>query len=520
MKFKRNVSYEKHLEDRFVNSFYKTGFINEDIFDRDSRDMWKAFVRILSNSNSSSIFSSLLIAYRKVPYSPELLQKVSVNTEKKLTTEGYENKSSEVFADIRLDYYEFYECVFIKSPYMYSYNKRTRECIYNTLKIIKNQFSEANGYTLVESSILALSDSGDQADTTSSEYADPHRDLFIRNNKTNEIETVTMMVPMLIDDSYYMIDGIRNYPIISEAYHYQTSTYGQKEFIYKFNIGSNSYKIGLGYFDSAFLDMGDGPEIFYIKTSSTRFYNPLMFLNKVEAKELFDDIMAEKYVKPDIKRILENTYEHYLKEIDNVRKENVNTVPNIRVWRHNDSFFGERLEEEFSDEKFVVKRFNRRMISKNTIKSLIMGFNNVRYYTFYGHMSDIYLATTNKIANKKKVRNVEIPSDDMPKDKAIYATIRSNKDLCANYDNKNPYDVWARVSYKKHVNLTKDEIKKTNGENNNIKSGPKDYMRYLTEEEYTLIDPTTVKSENTAGIVSSFTLFNHRKWAFRKAEDV
>lgn len=523
MKFKREVSRTSHLEDRFVNNFYKQGFINEDVFDRDSRDIWKAFIKLLSNSNTSAIFTSLLIAYKEVPYSAELLQESMVNSQKKLITDGYDNKASEIFVDVKMDYYKFYECIFIKSPYMYNINTRSKECIYNTMKIMNDQFSEAQGYTIVPSSWYALNDAGNTAIDGDIDYIDMNEDLFIREaGKNKEIKKVIMLVPMLIDDSYYMIDGIKTYPIITEAYHYSTSRFGQKEFICKNNSGkkfASKYNIILGYFDSAFLDMGNGPEIFYIKTSKRLFYNPLMFINKFEAKQLVNEIMSDRSVKPHIKKILQNTYEHYLSQVDELRADNQNLIPNVKVWRHNDSFFDEELEKSFSDENFVVKKFNRRMIPVNMIKSLIMGFNNVRYYTFYGHMNDIYMMSTNKISNKKKTETRDIPSNELPKDKLIYATIRSNKDLCANYDNTNPYDVWARVSYKKYANPSTSDIKNANG-GDVTKSPPKDFMRYLTEEEYTIIDPTTVKSETTAGLVSSFTLFNHRKGVFKKADEI
>lgn len=519
MKWKRTSTYEKHLEDRFVNSFYKTGFINEDIFDRDSRDIWKAFIRLLSNSNTSAMYSTLLVAYREIPYSPELIQEISIQSNKKKKLKDYD-ATGEVRVDTKLDYFKIYECIFIKSPYMYHTNLKNRDCILNTMNILKNEFSENQGYTIVKSSLQAMNDAGHMASEDTPEHVNKNEDLFLRNSN-NDISRTIMLVPMLIDDSYYMVDGIRTYPIISEAYHYSTSRFGQKEFICKNNNGgkyAQTYSIIIGYFDSAFLDNGDGPEIFYIKTSKKCFYNPLMFLNKFEAKDLYDDVMSEKSLGADIKKIFKNTYQHYLDNIDDVRDKYKNLIPSIKVWRRNDSFFDEELEKSFSDENFVVKKFNRRMIPKTMIKSLIMGFNNVRYYTFYGHMNDICIMSKHRMTNKVNYAS-DMVSEDTPKSIAIYAAIRSNKDLCANYDNTNPYDVWARVSYKKYINPTTRDIRDAEG-GDVSKSPPRDYMRYMTEEEYTLIDPTTVKSENTSGIVSSFTLFNHKKEAFRKADEI
>lgn len=133
-------------------------------------------------------------------------------------------------------------------------------------------------------------------------------------------------------------------------------------------------------------------------------------------------------------------------------------------------------------------------------------------------MNDICIMSKHRMTNKVNYAS-DMVSEDTPKSIAIYAAIRSNKDLCANYDNTNPYDVWARVSYKKYINPTTRDIRDAEG-GDVSKSPPRDYMRYMTEEEYTLIDPTTVKSENTSGIVSSFTLFNHKKEAFRKADEI
>lgn len=561
MKFKREISKSAHMEDRFMNSFYKTGFINEDVFDRDSKDMWKAFIRLLSNSNSSSVFTSILVAYKEVPYSAKIVQDSMVLSDKK----SNKNKTSDgdIFVDIKLDYYKFYECIFAKSPYMYSMNTRSNQCIKNTIDIIKRDFSESNGYTVVESSLLALYDSySNEADQIDS--IDMHEDLLVRyKDKTDtDVNRLVLMVPMLIDDSYYIIDGIRTYPIITEAYHYVTSMYGQKEFICKTNYGKKkvtNYSISLGYFDTANLEDKNGPEIFYIKLFYNKFYNPLMFLNKYEAEDLFNEIMADSSVTPRNKEILKNTYDHFI-SLDAIRSStghDKNMVSNIKVWRENDSFFDKLETEENKEEpskstetrdiddvldtddnvsvdnetnnndasrnndEIDTTKFNRRMVSKNLVKSLIMGYNNVRYYSFYGHMADIYLMSTNKISNTRQGNSGKIVSNLLPRDKVIYATIRSNKDLCANYDNTNPYDVWARVSYKKYTNPTVTDLDNAKKKTSDVsKSNPDDRMRYLTEEEYTLIDPTTTKSEKTSGIASSFTLFNHKKWAFRKAEDI
>lgn len=537
MKFKRNIDSNKAMEDAFVNSFYKTGFINDDIFDRDSRDIWKAFIRLLSNSNSSSVFSSILVAYKKLPYSSELVQTNMTETNtRKNRTRGYDDVSNEVFVDVKLDYYEFYECIFANSPYMYPINVKSKECISNTIRLIKKHFSEDNGYTVVESSILALYDSLNMAFDSDPDTVDMREDLLIRERKgdgrSGDVIRVRMIAPMLIDDSYYVIDGIRTYPVITEAYNYTTSQYGQKEFIYKVNVsgkngksskGASHYEIKLGYFDTAFLETGSGPEIFYLKTMSNKFYNPLMFLNKVEANDLVNEILADKLIKPENKRILKNTYKHYLNNIDEIRRENMNLIPNIKVWRDNDSFFDEKIKESYNDDNFKIMRYNRRMISKNLIKSLIYGFNGVRFYSFYGHMADSYLMSTHKDSKASKITRsgtIQIKADMIPKNRQIYATIRSNKELCANYDNKNPYDVWARVSYRKFVTPNKTDLDNMNNNKQQKKQGPHGHLRYLTEEEYTMIDSTTTKSENTSGLVSSFTLFNHCKEAFRKAEDV
>ena len=50
IKFRRELTNQQIREDKFINSFIKTGFVNEDLFSTEDRDMWHALVRTLSST--------------------------------------------------------------------------------------------------------------------------------------------------------------------------------------------------------------------------------------------------------------------------------------------------------------------------------------------------------------------------------------------------------------------------------------------------------------------------------------
>ena len=64
MTFKRNRTKEDILRDKYCNSFYKTGFVNDRIIKTKDRDFWEYFRDMLADPNASSIFESVLVGYQ------------------------------------------------------------------------------------------------------------------------------------------------------------------------------------------------------------------------------------------------------------------------------------------------------------------------------------------------------------------------------------------------------------------------------------------------------------------------
>lgn len=61
VEFRRQRTKEDILRDKYVNSFYKTEFVNDDIIKTKDRDFWVYFKDLLSDPNASSIFESVFL---------------------------------------------------------------------------------------------------------------------------------------------------------------------------------------------------------------------------------------------------------------------------------------------------------------------------------------------------------------------------------------------------------------------------------------------------------------------------
>ena len=63
VEFRRQRTKEDILRDKYVNSFYKTGFVNDDIIKTKDRDFWVYFKDLLSDPNASSYLNQFFYNY-------------------------------------------------------------------------------------------------------------------------------------------------------------------------------------------------------------------------------------------------------------------------------------------------------------------------------------------------------------------------------------------------------------------------------------------------------------------------
>jgi len=141
----------------------------------------------------------------------------------------------------------------------------------------------------------------------------------------------------------------------------------------------------------------------------------------------------------------------------------------------------------------------------------------MKFYSFYGHMGDVLLKIGDP--NEKKTRrgrDTSNLSEDNPRGMMVVTTIKSNKDFFCDYGNTNPYDVFHLGSYKKTL---QPDSKKLQGKTPGAKQAPAAIDRYPDETEYGLIDPYTVKSDTTSGIVGNITMLKCYQEHFRFDDD-
>lgn len=517
--FRREKSKHDKIRDKFENSFIKTGFIDKRILNTPDRDLWEKFKEIISDENVSTIFSSMLLCYRELPYSEELLQKVifgDLNHDKK------KGPADRVYAAIKPINCRFYECVFVKSPIMWKKSRKGVQ-IYNTLQRLKNDYKD---FIKVDHVVQFLEE---QLKTQLFDKVDdPLSDLFVK-------DVVTILVPELEDGLYYDVDGVLAFPYFSESYHYYKSSMDQIKFIFKVWYDKNKiYRKHAGFFDKCLYlssDRKTGEEnnlwILYCKFFN-KFYNPFMFFEPHQIEDLMKWAL-EQDLKPEVLELLNNNYIAYYRDLDSNREEYDNNIPELRrVYKENDAYYDKFLEEDSSvldeaemldddddindvidtdsevssDETKETKTFSisRKTLSIKTLKSLIMGYNGKMYYSLYPHLGDVLLKLKdfNKKPRRGKSGDPGYKGDEYPQSLQILVTIKSNSDLFTFNTNTNWLDFMYLTAYKKTIQ--NEGTKMANGQTKKVYIKTED--RFLTFDEAGIIEQNTVKSPETAGIVA------------------
>lgn len=538
MTFKRNRTKEDILRDKYCNSFYKTGFVNDRIIKTKDRDFWEYFRDMLADPNASSIFESVLVGYQEVPYKESIVQKAMLRYYK---DDILHRSGDPVFASTTLNNVRIFRCLFAFSPINYLFPTKGVE-IRNTINKIKNQYSRE--FTIIPDVLRFFEEQAKIHTYAYDDIDNKDKDLFLK-------DIVTLLVPVLEDNTHYNINGMMRYPYISERYHYSKSQLGQIKLAFRAKY-KRSYSKYTAYFDSGFYtnEKGEQVEIFYVKFFD-RYCNPLFAFDKPEVEDLMRDL--EKCdLNTRTKTILMNTYNMYINNIDAVREKSPNTVPYINIFKHDDAYYLHKdaqadelndmltsddsgsedddveidLPEEVTEEEIeelkkeeenekaktnaVSKQFrvSRQAISLKTIKSLILGFNGKLYYGLYSHLGDNLLKITDLSSGgfSGKESSGMISSKQAPKPLQIIMTISSNSDLFMTNTNTHPLDVFQMFSYKKYFH---ERDTNPNRKDKGGKGAIPFEERFLKlDDAYGLIDSNCTRSETSSGVCGWVTILD------------
>lgn len=525
--FHRNKTREQQLQDEFYNSFYKGGFLNEKLLYSKDRDFWEAFKEMMRDVNTSGIYESILVGTQEIPYREDILQKLvlKIYRDEDLYREipGEETFVSTVFSPFRI-----VRCIFIYSPMNFRDTLRAVE-IQNTLKKMKQY--EAQGFQ-IEGNIRRFLQDQLQLHQKDPDKIGSDEDLFI-----NDI--VTVLVPVLEDGTHYNINGMMNYPYLTDNYHYYKSRVGQIKFSFKIkdskkNGKSRRFRKCVGYFSRGFdrtEEKGEFSErpIFYASFFK-QYYNPFLLFDPDEIQDLITDLYSHYTITAETDEVLRNTVDHFNQNYGKIRGKFGNRVPpSMTIYNPDDSYFDHfkamkpdllDIEEGDSDEDdveekdeddmeedrepVVKKRFSvsRNALSLKTLKSLILGWNGVRYYGFYGHLADTMLKITDINNSGMKGRNQHhVSAKYAPRAHQILKTINSNPDLFGNNVMTNCLDIWYLTLYRKFI-FDADTTPGSEGTNSKGKVMLEE--RFLKRGvDYGPIDPVSIKSETNAGLQAS-----------------
>lgn len=346
--FKREVTKDEEIEHKIYNSFYKTGFMNEDVYKSKSRDIWSYILELLTDTNTASVFENIAVGYQEIPYSEQVLQQL---LSREFKDSVIHKNNIETFVSTNLLNLKFYRFLFIQNPSSVRPDKKAE--IINTIRNLKENYKD---FTLVDSVMDFLM-----------EQLSIHT-YGVNKNTTNDLihsdDIVTLVIPQLIDNRYYNTNGVKRYPYFTEEFLHIKTRLGQLTFLFKTKMEkpSNSEKKKYHYIKKeSFFDVGEYitvngelKEIFYVKILN-KFYNPFMFFDINTINKLMIELEDEKLLSNKIKLYLKNTYECYIEEFDAVRSMYGNLVPNIIITKENDSYYDDmrerlrKLEEMNSD---------------------------------------------------------------------------------------------------------------------------------------------------------------------------
>lgn len=506
IKFTREKSARKIREDKFVNSFHKTGFVNEDLFKTEDRDMWNALCRTLSSTNSIGIYRGVLAGYRVLPYTEELAQSLSLKDSK---PDKIPAKDRVTYVTTEPQLVKYVECLFFYPPTFgfdvrrgHEVNKRGLE-IKNTLRKLKTEYKD---FTIFPH-IITFLENQQKIHLIDKDAENKDADLFIKG------ENPILLVPLLQDNGYYKIHDMVRFPYLGEIYYTKRTQYGQLEFNYLKRGKQNKLTGWKGYFDKAitYNNKEEEIEIFYVKIFAN-FYHPFLFFDKIEVDKLMDRMRKLSILKPGVLRILESTYSLYLQFLEELGGNIPNTIPRIEIWKENDDYY-DKLdvdddvlitddENEEEDKEIAtnskVEAVNRNVFPMSTLESLILGYNEYIILGFYPHMGYhlMNIHTTKPTQVNKNGVNF-ISSSDAPRELMIPKTIKSHPELFRTFDNTNFIDIFHYMSYKMSLlEAPEDKEKKSNNSGIDVNSD----KRYRTLNDFGLIDPYTLKSAEKAGL--------------------
>lgn len=525
--FVRERSEYDQIVDKFENSFRKTNFLDETAFETKDRDLWEHMKKLLSDCNTPYVFSNILVAYKEIPYTEELFQRITLKETDQKKVIVNKLTGDKTFATTNPMDCKFYECMYIQSP-LNTKKPVKRSIIKNTIKRIKELAQE--GYivfphvtTFLQNQLKYANDLGHNDDDI--------KDLFNIKNSPNIV-----LVPQLVDGLYYNVDGVRAYPFFTETYHYYKTRLQQIQFNFKvWNPEGMTYTKALGYFDVGtykWTDKSTGEiferDIFYCRFFY-KYYNPFMFFEPYEVEMLIKSLENEPLTEKT-KEIINNTLLAYYNDLEDGRALFNAAIKDIAIYKKDDKYFEvvEEEEEDDDDDEQLQARttpskngkedeeeekpiknstISRRILSINMLKSFIMGYNEIKFYSFYPHLGDILLGIADDALNNNKSKTKPKPDSPVRSNTVLQSlqlliTIKSNSDLFTTNSFTNPWDYPCLVAYKRTIEYDTPKKKKQK-----VKKSVPIKDRYLSFEEYGLLSANTVKSPETAGIVLNVNPF-------------
>lgn len=483
-KFKRKSTKFDEDYNKYMSPLYYTGFINEEIFNPDAtnRCIWTKFKELISDVNCATIYSSVLAAHKKIPYTEEEIQNIE------LKGKGASNTR---YSNLSAIPYVIQDCKFIAGNALY-YNDEGKI----DRALAKIEHYRELGYEINEAVIKNLymykneiRENGSRYNKAMLETTGPIIiDTSNEKELMNEMLEVKILVPLLTDNKCYNISGIKKYPVYSDLFNYSSDKFGQTAFVFKTFKKKISKKKSTstpilrdGRF--RYTRLLNGNKIFYMRIFKN-YFNPFSYLDDSTALETYTRILTyiqENGCKEGMKEILDYTYQKR-KDFQNSKfiplamndqvdqafeEENFKSFQRDSIIKDeemiNEDHKTEKAHEESNEpehQEISLKKLQQEgtksHVSPELVEDLIKGYiSKKQIVKMYAHFGELLFRRSDIQDGSDLKSNYYVGQNStsliIPKPTVLLEELLMNSYMFTTNDSVNPIDCFVVTSYRKYV---------------------------------------------------------------------
>ncbi|MGL5719039.1 MAG: hypothetical protein ACRCX2_38920 [Paraclostridium sp.] len=461
---------------KWRNTFYKT-ITNPNLIYNEGKDITKLFIDMLADTDFA-LYDYLVVAYSYEELDQSLVFKLELEkwlAKSNNKTNQFEEEDEVYVEDVKN--YSILRLKMIKCPDAIKEVYRGH-ALENTKNEIKAGLLKRYQHVIPRSlEYIMNSEIKKTPNVALSENTD--RSLFL--------EDVFILVPNLVDNSYYDIGGTIRYPLYTDAFQRTLTNHGEIGFVTRnksMKKGSkSSNSVSEHYFAICKLSPDSDKDVLSLSYYKNLF-NPLGFFPMEQVDKVM--VTLRNIFKHDkhMLSVLDNTYEDRLECESNYRKTKEMIV---RTYAKNDSMKPSSIEKPGA-KKMIFDT----PITTNKLIDFCVGLSANKFMVVpFGDITDIFIRYGLLYKSPKPCNPVDIRN--IIRGELLIETIISNTMLTLTSNAHNPLDIDKVLAYRKRIS-GKEEASADKARTLKIKD------RYINKRDIRYLDPISTKSDSTIGI--------------------